>query len=130
MRRVVKVVLSLLLVLIVVAGSVLLYLIFPGTPSRSHSMNFDGYIHLPKGKVLSILDYLTIGNHALFVTEESSGTVYKVNLNPSTQLADGDVSRLSGTGSVHGVLLLPGENIAFVTRAETNTVDVFDPTSL
>jgi DNA-binding beta-propeller fold protein YncE len=130
MRRIVRIVILLLSILIVITGSALIYLIYPGTPSRSHSMTFDGYIDLPKGGALSVLDYLTIENHALFVTEESSGSVFKVNLNPTTQMADGTVSRLPGTGSVHGVLLPPGENIAFVTRSEENTVDVFDPTNL
>jgi DNA-binding beta-propeller fold protein YncE len=130
MKKIIKVVAYCLAVLLLIAGSLLIYLIYPGTPSRSHSMHFDGYVDLPKGGALSVLDYLTIENHALFVTEESSGSVFKVNLNPATQLADGTASRLPGSGSVHGVLLLPGKNIAFVTRSEENKVDVFDPTNL
>jgi DNA-binding beta-propeller fold protein YncE len=93
-------------------------------------MKFDGYIDLPKGGSLNVLDYLTIKDHTLFVTAESSGSVFKVNLDPTTQLADGNVSRLPGSGSVHGVLLIPDENVAFVTRSEENKVDVFDPTNL
>jgi len=130
MKRIVNIVILLLFILIVITGSALIYLIYPGTPGRAHSMNFDGYIDLPKGGALSVLDYLTIENHALFVTEESSGSVFKVHLNPTTQMAEGTVSRLPGTGSVHGVLLVPGKNIAFVTRSEENRVDVFDPTNL
>jgi DNA-binding beta-propeller fold protein YncE len=117
-------------ILLLIAASVLIYLVYPGTPSRSQSMNFDGYISLPKNRALNVLDYLTIKDHTLFVTDESSGSVFKVNLDPTTQLADGSVSQLSGGGSVHGVLLIPGENVGFITRAEENKVDVFDPTTL
>jgi DNA-binding beta-propeller fold protein YncE len=130
MRKIIKIIAYFVAIPLVIGGSLLIYLIYPGTPSRSHSMKFDGYIDLPKGGALSVLDYLTIENHALFVTEESSGAVFNVNLNPTTQMADGTVSRLPGSGSVHGVLLLPGKNIAFVTRSEENRVDVFDPTNL
>ncbi len=129
-HEIIKIVAYCVAITLVIAGSLLIYLIYPGTPSRSHSMKFDGYIDLPKGGALSVLDYLTIENRALFVTEESSGSVFKVNLNPTAQMADGTVSRLPGTGSVHGVLLPPGKNIAFVTRSEANRVDVFDPTNL
>jgi DNA-binding beta-propeller fold protein YncE len=130
MKKIIKVVAYCLAVLLLIAGSLLLYLVLPGTPSRSRSMNFDGYIDLPKGGSLNVLDYLTIQDHTLFVTAESSGSVFKVNLNPTTEMTDGTVSRLPGGGSVHGVLLIPGANIAFVTRSEENKVDVFDPTNL
>jgi DNA-binding beta-propeller fold protein YncE len=130
MKKIIKVVAYCLAVFLLIAGSLLLYLVLPGTPSRSRSVNFDGYIDLPKGGSLNVLDYLTIQDHTLFVTAESSGSVFKVNLNPTTGMTDGTVSRLPGGGSVHGVLLIPGENIAFVTRSEENKVDVFDPTNL
>jgi DNA-binding beta-propeller fold protein YncE len=130
MRKTIKVVAYCFAILVVVAGSLLIYLVFPGTPSRSHFMKFDGYIVLPKDRALNVLDYLTIQDHTLFVTAESSGSVFKVDLDPTTELAGSTVSRLPGGGSVHGVLLIPGENIAFVTRGEENKVDVFDPTNL
>jgi DNA-binding beta-propeller fold protein YncE len=130
MKKIIKVVAYCLAALLLIAGSLLLYLVLPGTPSRSRSMKFDGYIDLPQAKSLNVLDYLTIKDHSLFVTDESSGSVYKVTLDPNTQMADGTVSRLPGGGGVHGVLLIPGENIAFVTRSEENKVDVFDPTNL
>jgi DNA-binding beta-propeller fold protein YncE len=130
MRKILKILMLFLLIALGIVGSALIYLAYPGTPSRSHSMNFDGYIDLPKGGALDVLDYLTIKDHSLFVTDESSGSVFKVTLDPATQMAGGTVSRLPGTGSVHGVLPLPGENIAFVTRSQENKVDVFDPTNL
>jgi DNA-binding beta-propeller fold protein YncE len=130
MKKIIAVVRYFLAALLLIAGSFLIYLVFPGTPSQSRSMKFDGYIDLPKAKSLNVLDYLTIKDHNLFVTDESSGSVYKVTLDPTTQMADGTVSRLPGSGSVHGVLLLPEENVAFVTRSEENKVDVFDPTNL
>jgi DNA-binding beta-propeller fold protein YncE len=130
MKKIIKTVAYCLAVLLLVAGSLLLYLVLPGTPSRSRSLKFDSYIDLPKGKALDVLDYLTIGDHSLFVTDESSGSVYKITLDPTTQMAHGTVSRLPGGGSVHGVLLVPTENVAFVTRSEENKVDVFDPTNL
>jgi DNA-binding beta-propeller fold protein YncE len=125
-----KILLFCLSAIAVVLGAVLLYLVYPGTPSRSHSMNFDRYIDLPQGGALNVLDYLTFRDHTLFVTDESSGSVFRVNLDPSTPAASGTVSQLPGTGTVHGVLLLPGEDVAFVTRSEENRVDVFDPRNL
>lgn len=40
------------------------------------------------------------------------------------------MSEMPGTGAAHGVVLLPGQNVAFVTRSEVNMVDVFDPETL
>jgi DNA-binding beta-propeller fold protein YncE len=37
---------------------------------------------------------------------------------------------MPGAGAAHGIALLPEANIAFITRSERNTVDVFDPRSL
>jgi DNA-binding beta-propeller fold protein YncE len=130
MKKIIKVIAYCLAMLLLITGSLLLYLVLPGTPSRSRSMKFDGYIDLPQAKSLNVLDYLTIKDHSLFVTDESSGSVYKVTLDPNTQMADGTVSRLPGGGGVHGVLVMPDENVAFVTRSEENKVDVFDPTNL
>jgi DNA-binding beta-propeller fold protein YncE len=105
------------------------YLICPGTPGKSKFMKFEGYIELPKSGSLNVLDYLTISNGTLFVTSESSGALFKVNLDPN-QLSLSTVSELPGSGVAHGVALLMERNVAFMTRSEENTVDVFDPTSL
>lgn len=130
MTKALKIVLTIVLVLIGVAASALIYLVYPGTPSRSRFMTFQGFIELPKTGRLNVLDYLTLRDHILFVTVESSGNVFKVTLDPTTQTTAVDVSTLPGGGAVHGVVLVPSQNAAFVTRGEENTVDVFDPTSL
>ena len=105
------------------------YLIYPGTPGKSKFMKFEGYIELPKGRSLNIFDYLTIDNGKLFVTSESSGSLFKVELDPNDPSLS-TVSALPGGGAAHGVALLPDSGAAFITRSEENTVDVFDPTSL
>jgi len=110
-----------------VAG--LAYIVCPGTPGKSKFMKFDGYIELPKRGSLNVLDYLTISNGTLFVTSESSGALFKVNLDPNHP-SRSTVSELSGGGAAHGVALMTDHNLAFLTRSEENTVDVFDPTSL
>jgi len=107
----------------------LAYLVCPGTPGKSKFMKFEGYIELPKRGSLNVLDYLTISNGTLFVTSESSGALFKVNLDPNHP-SRSTVSELSGGGAAHGVALMTDHNLAFLTRSEENTVDVFDPTSL
>src|ERR1700704_6929332 len=116
-------------VIVLCLGVVAAYLIYPGIPGKSKFMKFEGYIELPKSGPLNVLDYLTINNDTLFVTSESSGALYKVDLDlnhPSLTT----VSELSGSGAAHGVALMMDHNVAFITRSEENTVDVFDPTSL
>ena len=125
-----KVTVTVVVVLVGLLGVALAYLVYPGTPSRSRFMAFDGFIELPKsGGLLTVLDYLTLHDHTLFVTNESSGTLFKIVLNPSKPAAS-IVSEMPGSGAAHGVALLPEANVAFITRSETNIVDVFDPESL
>jgi DNA-binding beta-propeller fold protein YncE len=92
-------------------------------------MTFEGYITLPKSRLLNVLDYLTLDGNTLFVTSESSGALFKISLDPSRPSAS-LVSELPGTGAAHGVALLPDANVAFITRSEEDTVDVFDPRTL
>jgi DNA-binding beta-propeller fold protein YncE len=108
---------------------VLAYLAFPGNPGRSEVMSFDGYIKLPRSRILTVLDYLTVTDSALFVTNTSSGALYKINLD-SSDLRAGTVSEMPGTGEAHGVAILPGGLVGFITRSQANTVDVFNPESL
>jgi DNA-binding beta-propeller fold protein YncE len=120
---------ALVTVIVLCLGAVAACLICPGTPGKSKFMKFDGYIELPESGLLSVLDYLTINNRTLFVTSESSGVLFKVDLDvnhPSLST----VSELTGSGAAHGVALMTDRNVAFITRSEENTVDVFDPTSL
>ena len=124
-----KTALAFALTLAGVATVMLGYVIFPGTPSKSKVMVFEGFIELPRRSALTILDYLTLNDHALFVTSESSGVLFKIDFDTG-DLRGSTVSEMPGTGAAHGVALVPGLNVAFVTRSEANTVDVFDPKSL
>jgi DNA-binding beta-propeller fold protein YncE len=53
----------------------------------------------------------------------------KIAFDPS-DLKASTVSEMPGAGAAHGIAVLPGVNVAFITRSEANTVDVFDPRSL
>ena len=128
-RNMLKVSLTLAFTLIGLAAVALGYLIYPGTPSRSKVMAFEGFIELPRRGPLTVLDYLTLGDQILFVTSESSGALFKITFD-SSDLKASTVSEMSGAGSAHGVALMPNVKVAFITRSETNTVDVFDPKSL
>src|SRR6202158_1539415 len=130
MKKGLKIAVAVALVVIGVPAAVLIYLVYPGTPSRSRFMTFQGFIELPQAGRLNVLDYLTLRDHILFVTSESSGSVFTVTLDPTTQVTAVNISTLPGGGAVHGVVLMPSQNVAFVTRGEENTVDVFDPASL
>src|SRR5258708_19589451 len=94
MKRILKMVAYCVVALLLVAGSFLLYLVIPGTPGQARSVKFDGYIELPKAKSLNVLDYLTIKDHTLFVTNEISGTGSNLTLNPYTQLLTRTVPHL------------------------------------
>jgi hypothetical protein len=129
MKNALKIIGAVVIVLISFAGATLAYLVYPGTPSRSKFMAFDGFIELPRGGLLNVLDYLTLNGNTLFVTSESSGALFKVDLDPN-HLSFSSVSEMPGTGAAHGVALLPEANVAFITRSEENMVHVFDPKSL
>src|SRR6267143_1182003 len=129
MKNALKIIGAVVIVLISFAGVVLAYLVYPGTPSQSKFMTFDGFIELPRSRLLNVLDYLTLNGSTLFVTSESSGALFKIDLDLN-QPSVSSVSEMPGTGAAHGVALLPEANVAFITRSEENTVDVFDPKSL
>ena len=118
-----------LVTVIGLAVVMLVYLVYPGTPSKSKVMAFEGFIELPRSAPITVLDYLTLNDQTLFVTNESSGAMYKIALN-SHDLRASTVSEMPGPGAAHGVALLPDTNVAFITRSEANIVDVFDPKSL
>src|SRR3979490_776747 len=92
-------------VIVLCLGVVAAYLIYPGTPGKSKFMKFEGYIELPKSGPLNVLDYLTISNGTLFVTSESSGALFKVDLDPNHPSLSA-VSELPGSGAAHGVALM------------------------
>jgi DNA-binding beta-propeller fold protein YncE len=121
-------------VLLAAAGAigcaVLAYLIYPGEPASSRFVRFEGFIVLPRGGVLNVLDYLTLSGDVLFVTGESSGSVFRILLDPHDRAKAIEVAEFPGKPRAHGVALMPSRNLAFVSRSEANTVDLFDPQSL
>jgi DNA-binding beta-propeller fold protein YncE len=119
--------------LILVLGALTTMLIFPGRPTSTHSLRFDGYIVLPKVKnagALTLLDYITVFGDDLFVTSVSTGAVYKVGLHTRALPDSADVSVFASEPAAHGVFVDPTSQLAFVTRSGTNTVDVFDPKNM
>jgi DNA-binding beta-propeller fold protein YncE len=120
---------ALILVLCVVTAM----LVFPGQPKNTHSLRFDGYIVLPKVKnagALTVLDYLTVFGDDLFVTSVSTGAVYKVGLHTRPMPDSADMSVFELEPAAHGVIVDPTSRLAFVTRSDANTVDVFDPKNM
>ena len=111
-----------------VVGAILL--INPGTPSSAKTLEFKGYILLPKGALLSVLDYLNVSEKRLFVTSETTGDVYKVALHDGSLPSDADVSVFASVPAAHGVVIDPQTGFAFVSRSEANTVDIFDPANM
>jgi YVTN family beta-propeller protein len=130
-KTLIKIALVSLGVIGAVAGAVAGYLIYPGTPSSASSLIFQGYVPLPSDSVLSVLDYLTINDDMLFVTGESTGDVYRVHINKNSLPTVADVAKLPGEEpATHGVVIDPSSHLAFVTRSEANTVDIFDPAKM
>src|SRR6266851_63404 len=130
MKTLIKIVLGGLGVVTAVAIAVAGYLIYPGTPSSASSLIFQGYVPLPSDGLLSVLDYLTVYDDKLFVTSESTGDVYRVHLRKNSLPTVTDMSKLAGDPAAHGVVIDPSSHLAFVTRSEANTVDVFDPAKM
>jgi DNA-binding beta-propeller fold protein YncE len=108
----------------------LAYLVYPAKPGKSRLLKFESFIVLPQGSALNILDYLSVSNHALFVTGLSQGSVFKIALNVDGKRLGNTVSELQGSPEVHGVALVPSKNLAFITRSGKNTVDVVDQRNL
>jgi YVTN family beta-propeller protein len=102
-------------------------LIYPATPGAARSLEFKGFILLPRGALLTVLDYLSINEKRLFVANERNGDVYKIALHEGSLPGDADVSVFALEPATHGVVVDPSSGLAFVSRSEANTVDVFDP---
>jgi len=120
-----------------VAGVGLLALIvweiFPGTPGIAKSLKFDGFVLLPKdhrARLLTVLDYLTLNGKDLFVTNISTGTVYKIPVRGEGLPTTNDVSMFESEPAAHGVVIDPASGMAYVTRSKANTVDIFDPSTM
>ena len=101
-------------------------LIYPSEPSQSSSVRFDGFIVLPRRTALNVLDYMTLNSSDLFVTGTSIGSLFKVKIDPDEKGTGRAVMELTGAPGVHGVAIVPSENIAFVTKGGDNTVGVLD----
>jgi YVTN family beta-propeller protein len=130
MKTLIKISLAVLGVVVVAAIAVAGYLIYPGTPSHASSLVFQGYVPLPSDRVLSVLDYLTVKDDKLFVTGESAGDVYRVQIRKDSLPTAADVAKLHGEPAAHGVVIEPSTHLAYVTRSEANTVDIFDPAKM
>jgi YVTN family beta-propeller protein len=127
MKTLIKISLAGLGVVVVAAIAAAGYLIYPGTPSHASSLVFQGYVPLPSDRLLSVLDYLTVKDDKLFVTGESTGDVYRVQIRQDSLSTAADVAKLHGEPAAHGVVIEPSSHLGFVTRSEANTVDIFDP---
>lgn len=123
-----KVVAWILAALAVIIAALVASLVYPGTPGAARSLTFLGYVPLPSSRALNILDYLTIRGPDLFVTSPSTGDVYKLGLRGAA-LPTGPAV-LAGPPATHGVVIDPTSGLAYVTRSEADTVDVFDPATM
>jgi DNA-binding beta-propeller fold protein YncE len=129
-RKALQIVAGVLAVLVAIAGVVLIWLIYPGKPSTGRHLEFKGYVLLPQAATLTVLDYLTIDGTRLFVTDESTGSVYRISLHDGAVPSESDVSVFESLPASHGVVIDPTSKLAFVSRSELNTVDIFDPDTL
>jgi DNA-binding beta-propeller fold protein YncE len=117
---------QILAVLFVLICFGLAYLIYPATPSRSDVIRFDGFVTLPRGGMLNVLDYLTWCRNTLLVAGGSTGSIFKASGEARRQRADESATQLRGRPSVHGIAFAREADIAFVTRSKANVVDVLD----
>jgi len=132
-RTVVKAVLWTLAIAVIALLALVVWEILPGAPGIAKSLKFEGFVHLPKDRragVLTVMDYLTLNGKDLFVTNVSTGTVYKIPLHGEGLPATSDVSMFESEPAAHGVVIDPSSGIAYVTRSEANTVDIFDPAKM
>ncbi|WP_263385757.1 YncE family protein [Granulicella arctica] len=106
------------------------YLSHVGEPSSASSMKFEGFIALPKDRILNIFDYMALSDRTIFVGNMLSGSVVKVQLTNDQGRPLATVSEQRGAGNAHGIAVIPHEDKAFVTRSGENVVDVFQPSSL
>jgi hypothetical protein len=129
-RKVIRRTLWGFIAIVLIAGALLLRLVWVSEPGKATSVQFQGFVLLPKGALLTVLDYLTVSGRLLFVTDESTGSVYKVDLHEKALPQSSDVSVFSSEPAAHGVVLDPQLRQAYVTRSKVNAVDVFDPSTM
>src|SRR5260370_1028750 len=117
MTNIRKMLLTFAITLMGLAAVALVYLVYPGTPSKSKVMAFEGFIELPRGGLLTVLDYLTVNDQTLFVTNESSAALFKIAFDPS-DLKASSVSEMPGAGAAHDFAVLPHLDLHFILRTE------------
>jgi len=130
MKRAVKIGLWSLAVLVALAGVGVLYLVIPGTPANGKNLAFIGFIALPRGKLLTVLDYLSVYDGALFVTDVIAGSVHKIGLRDGGLPNGAHISTFTLEPATHGVIIDPVSGLGYVTRSGANTVDIFDPIAM
>jgi YVTN family beta-propeller protein len=129
-KRIVKTTLWGVAACAVLACGFLARLVYVGDPEKSINLQFQGYVRLPRGSMLTILDYLTVSDRHLFVTDESNGSVYRIDLHDNALPQSTDVTVFASQPATHGVALDPSKQFAYVTRSEANSVDVFNPSTM
>ena len=132
-KRLVRIALWSFGVIFVAACALLLWLTFPGTPGGASTLKFDGFITLPKGKgarTLTVLDYLSIDGRNLYVSNVSTGAIYKIELGSDAMPGTNDVSLFELEPAAHGIAIDPVSHLGYATHSEANTVDVFDPSGM
>ena len=106
------------------------YMSHVGKPSPASSMNFEGFIELPKDHLLNIFDYMAMSDQTIFVGNLLSGSAVKAQLSNDEGVPLGTVTEQQSAGAAHGIAFIPHEDKAFVTRSGENVVDAFQPSSL
>ena len=132
-KRLIRIAIWFFGVVLAAASALLLWLTFPGTPGGASTLKFEGLITLPKGKgarILTVLDYLTIDGRNLFVSNVSTGAIYKIPLGGTALPATSDVSLFELEPAAHGIAIDPVSRMGYATHSEANTVDVFDPSNM
>ena len=130
MHRATRIALSLVGALAVVFAAVAAALTILGNPDGGRSLRFQGFIPLPGKGVVQVLDYLTVYQGKLFVTNVSTGDVFRIALRATTLPSAADISVLKREPAAHGVVVDPTSGIAFVTRSGANAVDAFEPSTM
>ncbi|HWK47278.1 MAG TPA: hypothetical protein VNT30_21320 [Stellaceae bacterium] len=129
-RKITSIAVFCIVILVIAAGGVAAKLIYAGTPESANSLSFQGYILLPEGRMLTILDYLSVSGKSLFVADESTGKVYNVRLDGEGLPDALDVSVFALEPATHGVIIDPASRLGYVTRSDANTVDIFNPATM
>jgi DNA-binding beta-propeller fold protein YncE len=114
---------------LVVALAFVAMLVFPSHPTDAASLEFLGFIPLPEsksGKLLSVLDYLTVSGRTLFVPDITSGDVFEVPLGDGPLPTRSSIIVIPGSPSAHGIVIDPTTQRGFVSRSSANTVDAID----